>query len=327
MLKKMTEATRLAVLGCALFAAPFVVAQTKTDFPSSPVRLIVPFPPGGATDVMARLVAQNLSEVLGQTVVVENKAGATGAVGSVFVANALPDGYTILMGTASTHSVSPAVNPKLPYALKDFAPISLVATFPNMLVIHPSMPIKTVPEFIAYLKANPGKVNFASTGTGGSVHLAGELFKLATKTEMVHVPYKGSSAALNDLLSGLVQVEFDNMTTVWPYVQAGKLRALGVAGLERSAAAPNVPTIAETVPGFEANSWVGLFAPAATPADIVNKISAATRRVLKEPAVVQKLASLGAVAKGSEPAEFASFVSKDMQRWKEVVTAANVKLE
>ncbi len=319
--------SRLAVLlSCASLLSPLSHAQT--DFPQRMVHLVVPFPAGGATDVMARLLAQKLTTAWGQPVVVENKAGATGAIGSVFVAKAVPDGYTILMGTASTHSVSPAVNPNLPYNnLKDFVPISLVATFPNMLVVHPSVPAKTVPEFIQYLRTNPGKVNFASSGTGGSVHLAGELFKLATKTEMVHIPYKGSSEALNQLLGGQVQSVFDNMTTVWPHVQAGRLRALGVAGLTRSSEAPDVPTIAETLPGFEANSWVGLFAPTGTPAAIINKMSADTQRVLKDPDIVQRLARLGAAASGNDPEVFGAFVRKDTEKWRGVVSAAGIKLE
>ena len=231
------------------------------DYPQRTVKLIVPFPAGGATDVMARLVAQKLTDLWSQPVVIENKAGATGAVGSVWVAKAAPDGYTILMGTGTTHAVSPATNPNLPYSLRDFAPISLVATFPNLLVVHPSLPVKTIPELIAYLKQNPGKVNFSSTGNGGSVHLASELFKQATKTEMVHIPYKGSAEALNDLMSGQVQLTIDNFSTVWPLVQTGKLRALGVASLERSPAAPEVPAIAETLPGFEAVSYTHLTLP------------------------------------------------------------------
>jgi tripartite-type tricarboxylate transporter receptor subunit TctC len=318
-----------AALILALFS-PSALAQgaSSANFPARAVRLVVAFPPGGATDVIARTVAQKLSDSWGQPVLVDNRAGATGAVGSELVAKAVPDGYTILMGTASTHSVAPAVNPKLPYDnQKDFAPISLVATFPNMLVVHPSLPVKNISEFIAYLKANPGKVNFASSGTGGSVHLAGELFKLMTKTDMVHIPYKGSAPALAELLAGQVQCEFDNMTTVFPYVQAGRLRALGVAGLERSPAAPDVPAIAEVLPGFEANSWVGLFAPAATPAAIVGKIAADVRRVLRVPELEHKLGAMGAVAVGSDPGSFAAFVKRDTERWRGVVRAAQIKPE
>ena len=317
----------VAILALLAAVVPSVQAQGSAAFPNRAVRLVVPFPPGGATDVMARMVAQKLSENWAQPVLVENKAGATGALGSVFVAKSPADGYTILMGTASTHSVAPAVNPNLPYQLKDFTPLSLVATFPNMLVVHPSMPVSNVAEFIAYLKENPGKVNFASTGIGGSVHLAAELFKLATKTDMVHIPYKGSSAALSELLGGQVQVAFDNMSTVWPYVQSGKLRALAVTDLKRSAAAPDVPTIAETIPGFEASSWIGFFAPAGTAGPIVNRISSDTKRVLAMPDVVQKLAVMGAAAGGNNPEVFESFVRSDTDKWRGVARVAKVKLD
>lgn len=297
------------------------------QFPTRPVRVIVPFPPGGATDVIARLVGQKLNEAWGQVVVIDNRAGATGAIGSEIVARAQPDGYTILMGTASTHSVSPAVNPKLTYKLADYAPAALVATFPNMLVVHPSVPARTVPEFIALLKANPGKFNFASSGPGSSIHLSGELFKLMTGTNMTHVPYKGSAPAMNDLLTGRVQCMFDNMTTVWPHVQSGKLRALGVAGRERSPTAPDVPAIAETLRGFEANSWVGFFAPAGAPRDVVRKISVDTRTAVHARDVAQRLRDLGAIAAGSTADEFKRFVMEDTERWRDVAKRAKVVLE
>ena len=316
-------------LGLMVFFPPLVLAQSQanTEFPQRTVKLVVPFPAGGATDVMARLVAQKLTELWTQPVVIENRAGATGAVGSVFVAKAAPDGYTILMGTGTTHAVSPATNPNIPYSLRDFAPISLVASFPNLLVVHPSLPVKTVPELISYLKQNPNRVNFSSTGNGGSVHLAAELFKQATKTDMVHIPYKGSAEALNDLMSGQVQLTFDNFSTVWPLVQTGKLRALGVASLERSPSAPDVPAIAETLPGFEANTWVGLFAPAGTPSAIVQKISNDVQAVLKDAAVSKKFVSMGAISNGNQPDIFTAFVLKDTQRWKNVVTSAGIKID
>jgi tripartite-type tricarboxylate transporter receptor subunit TctC len=308
----------------ALLLTKVAMAQ---EFPQHSVKLIVPFPAGGATDVMARFVAQKLGDMWSQTLVIENKAGATGALGSVAVAKAAPDGYTILMGTGTTHAVSPATNPNLPYSLRDFAPISLVATFPNLMVVHPSLPVKTIAELISYLKQNPGRVNFSSTGTGGSVHLAAELFMQATKTNMVHIPYKGSAEALNDLMSGQVQLTIDNFSTVWPLVQTGKLRALGVASLERSPAAPDVPAIAETISGFEANTWVGFFAPAGTPANIVQKISADTQTVLKQIAVVQKFMTMGALALGNQPETFTAFVIKDTQRWRSLVTSAGIKID
>jgi tripartite-type tricarboxylate transporter receptor subunit TctC len=245
-----------AVCVAGACAAPVVAraAEPAANFPSKPIRWVIPFAAGGATDVIARMVAQKMTENWGQPVIIDNKPGGTGIVGSEAVKQAAPDGYTILMATASTHSVSPAVRPKLPFGLSDFAPVTLVATFPNMLVVHPSVPARAVPEFIALLKGNPGKYNFSSTGAGGSVHLAAELFQQMTGTKMVHIPYKGSAPALNDLLSGQVQCAFDNMTAVWPLVQSGSLRALGVASTQRVKAAPDVPAIAEFVPGFEATT-------------------------------------------------------------------------
>jgi len=303
-------------------------SQTSNDFPQHPIKLIVPFPPAGATDAMSRLLAQKLTEMWNQPVVVENKAGATGAVGSVFVAKAPADGYTLLMGTGTTHSVAPAINPNLPYNnIKDFSPVSLVATFPNLLVVHPSLPVKTVAELITYLKANPGKINFSSTGNGGSVHLAAELFKQSTKTEMTHIPYKGSGEAINDLLSGQVQLTIDNISTVLPHVQTGKLRALGVSSLERSPMAPEIPSISESIPGFEANTWVGLFAPSGTPTQIVQKISTDSQLALKQTAIVQKFRTMGAVSTGNQPDQFSSFIKKDMDRWKNLVQSAGLKLD
>ena len=303
-------------------------SQTSNDFPQHPIKLIVPFPAAGATDAMSRLLAQKLTEIWNQPVVVENKAGATGAVGSVFVAKAPADGYTLLMGTGTTHSVAPAINPNLPYNnIKDFSPVSLVATFPNLLVVHPSLPVKTVAELITYLKANPGKINFSSTGNGGSVHLAAELFKQSTKTEMTHIPYKGSGEAINDLLSGQVQLTIDNISTVLPHVQTGKLRALGVSSLERSPMAPEIPSISESIPGFEANTWVGLFAPSGTPTQIVQKISTDSQLALKQTAIVQKFRTMGAVSTGNQPDQFSSFIKKDMDRWKSLVQSAGLKLD
>ncbi len=302
-------------------------AEPASTFPTRPIHLVVPFAPGGATDVIARLVAEKLGETWGKAVVVDNKPGGTGIVGSVAVKQAAPDGYTILMGTASTHSVSPAVHPDLPYRLEDFTPVTLVATFPNMLVVNPKVPAKTVSEFITLLKANPGKYNFSSTGPGGSVHLAAVLFEQMTGTKMVHVPYKGSGPALNDLLADNVQCTFDNMTTVWPHVQSGELRALGVASLKRVKAAPEVPAIAETVPGYEATSWVGIFGPKGLPRDITEKYAAAMSRVVNAPDVSRRLEELGATPETDQPAEFGKFVLSDTNKWRAVVKAAGIVLK
>jgi tripartite-type tricarboxylate transporter receptor subunit TctC len=318
-----------AVCVAGACAAPVVAraAEPAANFPSKPIRWVIPFAAGGATDVIARMVAQKMTENWGQPVIIDNKPGGTGIVGSEAVKQAAPDGYTILMATASTHSVSPAVRPKLPYGLSDFAPVTLVATFPNMLVVHPSVPARAVPEFIALLKGNPGKYNFSSTGAGGSVHLAAELFQQMTGTKMVHIPYKGSAPALNDLLSGQVQCAFDNMTAVWPLVQSGSLRALGVASTQRVKAAPDVPAIAEFVPGFEATTWVGILAPVGTPADIADKYATEVKRIVSVPEVAKRLEDLGAASAANRPAEFASFIKADIEKWRRVVAAAGISVE
>jgi tripartite-type tricarboxylate transporter receptor subunit TctC len=297
------------------------------SFPQKPVRWIVPFPPGGATDIIARIVGQKMSEAWAQPVYIENRAGAAGAIGSEAVARAAPDGYTILMGTTSTHAVGPAVNPKLPYNhLTDFAPVTLVATFPNVLVAHPST-ATSLQELIALLKANPGKYNFGSSGAGSSTHLAGELFKQMTATDINHIPYKGTGPLLNDLMAGHVAFAFDQITAVMSGVQAGRMRALGVASTERSAALPDVPAISELLPGYEATAWVGIFAPAKTPADVVARLQGETRRIVQLPDIAQRLRELGATAPANSPAEFAEFVKRDTDKWRRLVATAKIQIE
>ncbi len=263
---------------------------------------------------------------MGQPIVIQNRAGATGAIGSEYVARATPDGYTLLLATGSTHAVLPAYRTDLPYdTVTSFAPATLVAIIPNMLVVNPKkVPAASVAELIKYLKDNPGKLNFASSGLGGSVHFAGELFKLMTKTEMTHVPYRGSAPALSDLLAGNVDLTFDNMPVVWPQVQQGNLRALGVATRARTPLAPDVPAIAETLPGFEAVSWVGIVAPAGTPAAIVDKISLAFGAAAMRPEVVNRFKELGNTAARSTPAEFAQFIRDDRAKWQRVAREANL---
>ncbi len=310
------------VLGMALSAS--VLAQA---YPSRAVRFIVPFPPGGATDIIARVLAQKMGEAWSQPVVVENRAGAAGAIGSDAVAKSPPDGYTILMGTTSTHAVNPAINPKLPYNnLTDFAPVTLVATFPNVLVAHPST-ASSLQELIAALKGNPGKYAFGSSGAGSSTHLTGELFKLMTQTDINHIPYKGTGPLLNDLMAGHVAFAFDQITGVMPYIQSGKMRALGVASAERNAALPGVPAIAELLPGFEATAWVGIFAPATTPAEVTAKIQSETKRILGLPDVAQRMKEFGATPVANAPQEFAAFVSKDTEKWRALVQSAKIKIE
>ena len=307
-----------------VFFASTAAGQT---YPSRPVRWIVPFPPGGATDILARIVAQKMTESWDVAVVVENRAGAAGAIGSEAVAKAAPDGYTILMGTTSTHAVNPAINPKLPYDnLADFTAVTLVATFPNVLVAHPST-ASSLPELIARLKANPGKYNFGSSGAGSSTHLTGELFKLMTQTDINHIPYKGTGPLLNDLMAGHVSFAFDQITAVMSAVQAGKMRALGVASLERNAALPDVPAIAEVLPGFEATAWVGIFAPARMPSEIIFRIQNETKRIVQLPDIAQRMRELGATPVANAPAEFSAFVQKDTRTWRELVQAARIKIE
>ena len=326
-MRSITASVAIAtVVGALLAGGATGVSAANTAYPTRPVEVIVPFPAGGATDVIARLVCNVVSKELGQAFLIINKSGGTGSIGASFVARAKPDGYTLLIATASTHAVLPAFRSDLPYNnLKDFAPVTLLATFPNILVVNPSkVPANTVSELIEYLKKRPGVANFGSSGTGSSIHLSGEMFKLMTKTKMVHIPYKGSAPALTDLLAGNIDMMFDNMTAIWPLVQQGKLKALGVASLNRTPLAPNVPAISETLPGFQANSWVGVAAPAGTPSEIVDKLSKAFGAAMKDPAIIKKLNQLGATPDTTSPAGFAEFIKNDNERWIIVVRDGNL---
>lgn len=320
--------SRRAALALPLAGLVSGGAMAQAAFPSGQVRIIVPFPPGGATDLMARLLTEPMTRDLGQTVIVENRAGATGAIGAQSVARAPADGHTILMGTASVNSVLPAVRPDVGYdTLVDFAPAILVASFPNMLVVHPDVPARTLPELIALLRARPDSLTYASSGIGSSIHLAGELFRLLTGTQMTHVPYRGSAPAVTDLLAGRVSMMFDNMTTVWPHVQRGGLRALGVTSPQRAALAPDVPAIAEVLPGYEATSWVGLMVPARTPPAAIQRIATSAAAALADPALMTRVRDLGAEVGGGTPADFTRFLEADVAKWRRVVRDANVKME
>jgi len=318
----------IVLYGCSLLAATAQAQPAKpAPYPTKPVRWIVPFPPGGATDLLGRFVAQRLSETWGQPVVIENRAGASGTIGSDLVAKAAPDGHIFVVGTTSSHAVSPALNPNIPYDnLRDFTPVALIATFPNVLVVHPSGP-KTLQELLAQLKASPGRLSYGSSGNGSSTHLTGELFQQATATQMVHVPYKGTGPLLNDLMAGHVPLGFDQITAVLPFTQSGRLRALGVASLERSSVAPDVPAIAEVVPGFEAVAWMGLLGPTGVPVEVVAKINADIRRVLQSPEGQQKLRELGATPGTLAPPAFGEFVRKDTEKWRALVKSANIKAD
>jgi len=274
------------------------------------------------------MVAQIAGECLGQPIIIQNKAGATGAIGSEYVARAQPDGYILLLATGSTHAVLPAYRADLPYdTVTGFAPATLVAIIPNMLVVNKKVPTANVAELITYAKSNPGKLNYASSGAGSSLHFAGELFKLMSRTDMAHIAYRGSAPALNDLLAGSVDLVFDNMPVVWPQVQQGNLRALGVASGERTPLAPDVPAIAETLPGFEAVSWVGIVAPAGTPPAIVDKLSQAFGAAVVRPDIVTRFKELGYAPARNKPAEFAQFIRDDRAKWQRVAREAKLSAQ
>jgi len=315
------------VLGLALaMSASQAVAQA---WPTKPIKWVVPFAPGGTTDILARTIGEKLAVALGQPVIVENKPGAGGGLGADFVAKAAPDGYTILGGTISTNAINASLYKDLPYdPVKDFIPITLIARVPNMLVVNNDVPAKTVAELIALMKKNPGKYTFASSGNGTSQHLSGELFKGMAGVDMQHIPYKGSPPALQDVMGGSVTMTFDNITTAWPLAKGGKLRALGVTTAKRSPAAPDVPTIAEAgVVGYEIGSWQGVFAPAGTPPAIVKRLSAEIVKIINLPDVQEKLLLLGAEPVGNSSEEFTVFVRSEVVKWGDVVKKSGAKVD
>jgi tripartite-type tricarboxylate transporter receptor subunit TctC len=326
----MRSLTIAAVLIGASLSASGGVATAEdaaAGYPKEPVRIIVPFSPGGATDIAARIVGQKIAEQWGATIIIENKPGATGSIAAEYVAKAKPDGYTLFMGTGSVNSVNPAVRKNLPFdTLRDFVAISNFFTTPNILVVHPSVPAKTVPEFIAVVKADPQKYNYASSGLGSSLHMSAELFKQMAGVEMTNVTYKGSAPAVADLIAGHVKVMFDNLASSWPYVKQGSLRALGVTSAKPDPLAPGVPAIAETLPGYEATSWAGLLAPAGTPPAIVAKLSAAVQRAIRMPDVVEKFKAQGATPVGDTPEHFANYLKQDIEKWRAVVQKAGVQI-
>jgi tripartite-type tricarboxylate transporter receptor subunit TctC len=311
--RRILSALALAVLGVA--GMPAARAQAG-EWPSRPIRLVVPFPPGGSTDAVGRLVAAELGKALNQTVIVENKGGANGNIGSDVVAKSAPDGYTLLLSGVGSNAINYALYKKMPYQNSDFEHISLLAKGPNVLVANPDFPARTFKEFIALAKANPGKYTNASSGNGSSGHLAMEMLKQAAGIDLVHVPYKGGAAAITDTIAGRVSVLFLNQDNVLPHVKAGKLRALAVASEKRNPAYPDTPTVAESgYPGFAAESWFGLSAPAHTPPAIIDRLSQATRSAMSDPALRQKLETVGFVVVGSSPKEFSDFVSAEIAKW------------
>ena len=319
----------IRAVGVVAFAALATVASAQ-PYPSKPIRIVVPFPAGGTTDILARAVAAKLSETTGQPAVVDNRPGAGGNIGAELVAKSAPDGYTFLMGTVGTHAINPGLYAKMPYDhVKDFAPVILVAGVPNVLVVNPALPVNSVQELIAYIKANPGKVNFASSGSGTSIHLSGELFKTMTGLQMTHVPYKGSAPALQDLVGGQVQIMFDNLPSSLALIKGGKLKALAVTSAERSSALPDVPTVAEAgLPGFEASSWFGLLAPAGTPKEAIAKINGEVAKWLATPEAKEKLASQGAIAaSGLTPEDFQKHIASETTKWAKVVKESGAKVD
>jgi len=314
-----------AAAACALWPA-LAAAQA---FPTKPITIIVPFAAGGTTDILARIIAQGLTAELGQSVVVDNRAGAGGNIGGQAAARSAADGYTLFMGTVGTHAINAALYKKMPFdPVKDFAPLTRVANVPNLLVANPAQPFKTVQELIAYAKANPGKINFGSSGSGSSIHLSGELFKSMAKVDMQHVPYKGSAPAVTDLLGNQIAIMFDNMPSAIQHVRSGKLRAIAVTTAQRSPELPDVPTIAEAgVPGYEATSWFGMFAPAATPAPVVGQLNKALVKVLAQPDVKKKINEQGAETAGETPEQFAAFIQQESVKWGKVVRESGASVD
>jgi tripartite-type tricarboxylate transporter receptor subunit TctC len=304
----------MAMAACAL-ASP-AGAQTPAAYPTRPVRLVVPFPPGGPLDIVGRAIAQKLGDAWGQSVVVDNRPGAGGNIGAELVAKAAPDGYTVLMGALSTHAVNPSLYPKMPYdAIRDFAPITLVAITPNVLVVNASLPVNSAREFVAYAKANSGKLAFGSGSNGSAGHLAGELFKVDTATDIVHVPYKGGAPATQALLAGDTQFMFDNLANAMPQVKAGKLKALAVTTAERSKLAPELPTMAEAgLPGYAFETWFMVFAPAATPKPVIGKLNATLDTVLQSATVKERMAKEGFEATPSTPAQARTRLETEMPK-------------
>jgi len=317
-----------AIIGALAVVAALGAPAGAQSWPSKQVNFIVPFSAGGTTDLFGRLLANHMQQKFGKPFIVENRAGAGGNLGAAAVAKAAPDGYTFLVGTVSTHAINPFLYSKLPYdTVKDFQPVSLIARLPNILVVHPSLPANNVAELIAHLKANPDKLSYGSSGAGTSIHLAAELFKIKTGTTMTHVPFRSSGDIMNNLTGGHINLAFDNITLAWPQVKAGRLRALAVSSTARSEIAPDVPTVAETIPGFDATSWHGVFAPAGTPKPIVDAMAAEMKRILELPDVKEKLFELGAVASPMTPEDFAKFIDTERAKWAEVVKASGAKLD
>jgi len=313
------------ILSLGLLSYQMVFAQAN-NYPNHQIKIISPFATGGIADGFSRIIAQGLSESFGQPVIVENKTGGGGNIGADFVAKSPADGYTLIMGSIGTHAVNPFLVKNMPYdPLKDFVPVVFVLDAEGLLAVNPSLPVKNVSELIAYLKANPGKVSYGSGGIGTASHLAGELFVMTTKVDMVHIPYKGNALAITDLIGGQTQVMFATMPTILPYVKSDKLRGLAVTGAGRDPSMPDLPSISETLPGFDVKNWIGLFAPAGTPPVVVKKLHAEVSKIMQQPAVQKKLESEGAKYYAMSPEAFGTFQKKESVRWGKIIKSAGIQ--
>lgn len=325
-IRSLRRALPALVLASGVLAGADVAAQS---YPQKPIRFVVPFAPGGTTDILARLIGQRLPQPLGQSVVIENRPGANGSVGSEIVAKSPPDGYTIIMGYLGSLAINPNLHARLPYdPVRDFAPVTLAASTTQAIVAHPSLPVRSARELIALARTRPGQITYASAGIGAPSHLAGELFKMMAGIDMVHVPYKGSGAALADLLGGHVAVSFGGLAAAAPYVKSGKLRILAVANAARSPAMPEVPTVAESgLAGFEVPSWFGVLAPAATPREIINRLHAEITKILRTQEVRDRLAADGAEVIANTPEQFAAYIKSEIVKWGKVIRDARIRPE
>jgi len=316
----------VVVITIACLVPPAFAADTS--YPNKSIRIVVPFPPGGIADVMSRVFGQKFTDAWNQPVVIENRTGAGGNIGAEVVAKSPPDGYTLVMGTIGTHAVNVSLFSKLPYdPVKDFAPVALVVEADGLLVLHPSVPVKTVKDLIALARARPGQLVYASAGNGTAGHLSGELFKTMSKTDLVHIPYKGNVPALTDVVGGQTSMLFATMPTAMPLARAGRLHALAVTGAQRNPAAPEVPAIAETLPGFEVTNWIGIFAPAGTSPEIVAKLNAEIMRIMKLPEVQARLVTEGAKSRVNTPAEFGTFQKSEMAKWGKLIRDARIAVD
>ncbi len=314
-----------ALTAVAAFAPALAQSQA---YPAKSIRLVVPFPAGGATDIFARVLSQKMGERLGQTLVVENRPGAGGTIGSDLVAKAAPDGYTLLLATSSTHAIGPALNPKMPYdAVRDFTPIAHVGNAPSIMLVPNSSPAKTLKDWVALSRQNPGKLNYASSGNGTIVHLTAELFKAQMGLYIVHIPYRGTALAIPDLVSGKVDMIFDSLPTGLPHAREGRLRALAVTSAKRTSMAPDLPAVSELLPGFESNTWFGLYGPKGLTGDVLAKIEVAVNQTLQDAEVKDRLAKLGIEPVGGSPQQFGQMVAADAAKWKKIISERQITLD